>query len=163
TYTLALRNFDYEIHTAQDLAQAKAALQQQRFDLVVTDMRLPDGLGLELVGYLQERANNEQSVVITAYGSAENAVQALKAGAFDYLSKPIDLQQFRSVIADALAHANNVKRLRIVQEQSLSKADVQLRKLQEMQDKDVPIKAQKAMQALVGNSQLMRELRNYIA
>jgi two-component system response regulator PilR (NtrC family) len=64
-------------------------------------MRLPDGLGLELLQRLEQRGRGERVIVITAYGSAENAVEALKAGAFDYLTKPVDLKQFRSVVATA--------------------------------------------------------------
>ena len=63
-------------------------------------MRLPDGLGLELLR-AEERASGEKAIVITAYGSAENAVEALKAGAYDYLTKPVDLKQFRGVVAGA--------------------------------------------------------------
>ncbi|MBW8721558.1 MAG: sigma-54-dependent Fis family transcriptional regulator, partial [Polaromonas sp.] len=72
------------------------------FDAVITDMRLPDGLGLELLRDLVAQQRPERCVVITAHGSAENAVEALKAGAFDYLTKPVDLKQFRSVVASAI-------------------------------------------------------------
>jgi two-component system response regulator PilR (NtrC family) len=65
-------------------------------------MRLPDGLGIELLRELQALQRSERSIVITAHGSAENAVEALKCGAFDYLTKPVDLKQFRSVVASAL-------------------------------------------------------------
>src|SRR5690606_19655000 len=64
--------------------------------------RLPDGLGMELLHRLQQRQRAERCVVMTAYGSAENAVEALKAGAFDYLTKPVDLKQFRAVVASAV-------------------------------------------------------------
>jgi two-component system response regulator PilR (NtrC family) len=65
-------------------------------------MRLPDGTGLDLLRRLEQAGRPEKTVVITAYGSAENAVEALKAGAFDYLTKPVDLRQFRQVVASAL-------------------------------------------------------------
>jgi two-component system response regulator PilR (NtrC family) len=65
-------------------------------------MRLPDGSGMTLLHKLEEARRPEKVIVITAYGSAENAVEALKAGAFDYLTKPVDLRQFRSVVAAAL-------------------------------------------------------------
>jgi two-component system response regulator PilR (NtrC family) len=65
-------------------------------------MRLPDGLGLELLRDLVAQQRPERCVVITAHGSAENAVEALKAGAFDYLTKPVDLKQFRNVVASAI-------------------------------------------------------------
>jgi two-component system response regulator PilR (NtrC family) len=72
-------------------------------------MRLPDGNGLELLRRLEQTGRSERTIVITAYGSAENAVLALKAGAYDYLTKPVDLKLFRSVIAAALGRAPNVR------------------------------------------------------
>ena len=68
-------------------------------------MRLPDGSGLDLLKRLEQAKRREKAIVITAYGSAEGAVEALKAGAFDYLTKPVDLRQFRSVVASALGRA----------------------------------------------------------
>jgi two-component system response regulator PilR (NtrC family) len=69
---------------------------------VITDMRLPDGLGLELCSGSSRSQRARTLIVMTAYGSAENAVEALKAGAFDYLTKPVDLKQFRAVVASAV-------------------------------------------------------------
>lgn len=101
-YELTLLREGYQVEAAADLAQARAQLQQRRFDAVITDMRLPDGLGLELLREMVVQHRPERCVVITAHGSAENAVDALKAGAFDYLTKPVDLKQFRSVVASAI-------------------------------------------------------------
>ena len=101
-YEFSLVREGYEVHTAEDVAHGLQALKAQAFDAVITDMRLPDGLGLEIVKYLTQERRVERCVVITAFGSAENAVEALKAGAFDYLTKPVDLKQFRSVIAQAV-------------------------------------------------------------
>lgn len=101
-YELTLLREGYRVEAAADLAQARAQLQQRRFDAVITDMRLPDGLGLELLREMVTQQRPERCVVITAHGSAENAVEALKAGAFDYLTKPVDLKQFRSVVASAI-------------------------------------------------------------
>ena len=101
-YELTLQRAGYQVQTAGDVQQARTLLQQQLFDVVITDMRLPDGLGLELVQWLQAQQRTERCIVITAYGSADNAVRALKAGAFDYLSKPINLDQFRQVVAQAV-------------------------------------------------------------
>ena len=77
-------------------------LKDRTYSAVITDMRLPDGTGLELLRRLEEAGRREKTIVITAYGSAENAVEALKAGAYDYLTKPVDLKQFRAVVASAL-------------------------------------------------------------
>ena len=101
-YELTLLREGYRVEAAGDLEQAREHLKEGRFDAVITDMRLPDGLGLELLRDLVEQQRSERCVVITAHGSAENAVEALKAGAFDYLTKPVDLKQFRTVVASAI-------------------------------------------------------------
>ncbi|MBA3593561.1 MAG: sigma-54-dependent Fis family transcriptional regulator [Polaromonas sp.] len=101
-YELTLLREGYRVEAAADLAQARVQLQERRFDAVITDMRLPDGLGLELLREMVSQHRPERCVVITAHGSAENAVEALKAGAFDYLTKPVDLKQFRNVVASAI-------------------------------------------------------------
>lgn len=101
-YELTLLREGYRVEAAGDLAQARQQLQEKRFDAVITDMRLPDGLGLELLRDMVVQQRSERCVVITAHGSAENAVEALKAGAFDYLTKPVDLKQFRNVVASAI-------------------------------------------------------------
>ncbi len=87
---------------AADLAAARRLLARERFDLCLTDMRLPDGDGLMLLADIQKQAPHLPVAVITAHGSAENAVAALKAGAFDYLSKPIDLAVLRNLVRSAL-------------------------------------------------------------
>ena len=84
------------------VAEARAALDADEFQLCLTDMRLPDGEGLDIVRYITEHHPQTPVAVITAYGSAENAVAALKAGAFDYLSKPVGLEQLRTLIKSAL-------------------------------------------------------------
>ena len=101
-YELTLLREGYRVETAETLAGALQHLNERHFDVVITDMRLPDGLGMELIQQIQAQQRQEHCVVITAYGSAENAVESLKAGAFDYLTKPVDLNQFRAVIASAV-------------------------------------------------------------
>ena len=101
-YELTLLREGYRVEAAANIAEAKQHLDSARFDAVITDMRLPDGLGLEILHRLQQERRSERCVVMTAYGSAENAVEALKAGAFDYLTKPVDLKQFRAVVASAV-------------------------------------------------------------
>ena len=101
-YELTLLREGYRVEAAGNLEQAREHLREHRFDAVITDMRLPDGLGLELLRDMVLQQRPERCVVITAHGSAENAVEALKAGAFDYLTKPVDLKQFRSVVASAI-------------------------------------------------------------
>lgn len=101
-YELTLLREGYRVDVAGTVAEARAHLQVRRFDAVITDMRLPDGHGMELLRDLLTQHRPERCIVITAYGSPENAVEALKAGAFDYLTKPVDLKQFRTVVASAI-------------------------------------------------------------
>ena len=108
-YELTLLREGYRVEAAGDLTQARQQLKARRFDAVITDMRLPDGLGLELLRELIAQQRPERCVVITAHGSAENAVEALKSGAFDYLTKPVDLKQFRSVVASAIQGTRTIE------------------------------------------------------
>ncbi|TFZ04152.1 sigma-54-dependent Fis family transcriptional regulator [Ramlibacter humi] len=147
-YELTLLREGYRVDSAGTLADAWQHLEEKRFDAVITDMRLPDGLGLELLQRMLAQQRSERCIVMTAYGSAENAVEALKAGAFDYLTKPVDLKQFRSVVASAI------------------------------HDKQVPVRArgngaarperagaggQSALERLVGNSAPMQQVKDRIA
>ena len=101
-YELTLLREGYELDTAGTVTDALARLQQRQYSAVITDMRLPDGSGLDILNWLESQGRREKALVITAFGSAENAVEALKAGAYDYLTKPVDLRQFRLVVASAL-------------------------------------------------------------
>jgi two-component system response regulator PilR (NtrC family) len=105
-YELTLLREGYHIDTAGGVADALALLGERQYSVVITDMRLPDGTGLDVLAWLEREGRREKALVITAYGSATNAVEALKAGAYDYLSKPVDLKQFRSVVASALGRGD---------------------------------------------------------
>lgn len=107
-YELTLLREGYRVETAGTLAEARAQLQLCRFDVLITDMRLPDGSGMELLRELRDQRRRERTIVMTAYGSAENAVEALRCGAFDYLTKPVDLKQFRTVVASAVQGEGSV-------------------------------------------------------
>ncbi|HEY6821520.1 MAG TPA: sigma-54 dependent transcriptional regulator [Burkholderiales bacterium] len=91
------------VESVGSVSEAKERLKDERFDLCLTDMRLPDGEGLELVRHIAALGADLPVAVITAYGSADNAVAALKAGAFDYVSKPVGLEQLRALIKSALS------------------------------------------------------------
>jgi two-component system response regulator PilR (NtrC family) len=108
-YELTLLREGYEVETAATVEEAWAQLKDRTYSVLITDMRLPDGNGLELLRRLEQTGRSERTIVITAYGSAENAVLALKAGAYDYLTKPVDLKLFRSVIAAALGRTPNLR------------------------------------------------------
>jgi two-component system, NtrC family, response regulator PilR len=99
---LTLMRMGVEADSAATVKEALARLSERAYDLCLTDMRLPDGEGLQVLKHIQENHGNTPVAVITAYGSTDNAVAALKAGAFDYLSKPIQLKQLREVITAAL-------------------------------------------------------------
>ncbi len=104
-YELTLLREGYDIETAGTVQDALLHLKDRTYSAVITDMRLPDGTGLDVLRWLEEFGRREKAIVITAYGSAENAVEALKAGAYDYLTKPVDLKQFRAVVGSALGRA----------------------------------------------------------
>lgn len=99
---LTLERMGLQVESAASLTEARTLLEHGRHALCLTDMRLPDGDGLELMRYISQRFPGLPVAVITAYGSTENAVAALKAGAFDYLSKPISLKQLRPLVQAAL-------------------------------------------------------------
>ena len=101
-YELTLLREGYDLDTAGTVQEALLHLKDRTYSAVITDMRLPDGSGLDVLHWLEENGRREKTIVITAYGSSENAVEALKAGAYDYLTKPVDLKQFRGVVASAL-------------------------------------------------------------
>ena len=99
---LTLSRMGLAADCAGTVAEARDCLERERYQLCLTDMRLPDGEGLEVVRLVTERAPETPVAVITAYGSTENAVAALKAGAFDYLAKPVALDQLRTLVKSAL-------------------------------------------------------------
>jgi len=99
---LTLGRMNLETRSAANLEEARQLLQDFKFDLCLTDMRLPDGNGIELVRHIQEKFSDLPVAVITAFGNMETAVAALKAGAFDFVSKPLDLNDLRNIVRAAL-------------------------------------------------------------
>jgi two-component system response regulator PilR (NtrC family) len=138
-YELTLLREGYEIDSAGTVAEALKALGERSYQAVITDMRLPDGSGLDLLRWLEQQGRSEKALVITAFGSAENAVEALKAGAYDYLTKPVDLRQFRLVVASALGRGPGKEERRAT-----------------------PRTPQGAMGRLVGDSAALSEVRSLI-
>src|SRR5437870_3491028 len=100
---LSLLRMGLAVECIGSVEAAKQLLQSKRYDLCLTDMRLPDGDGLELVRFIGIQCADLPVAVITAFGSTENAVAALKAGAFDYLTKPLSLDQLRTLVKSALS------------------------------------------------------------
>jgi len=131
---LTLSRMDIDTHAALDIKNAKQLLKKHVFHLCLTDMKLPDGNGIELVEYLQLNYSHIPTAVITAHGNMESAIIALKAGAFDFVSKPVDLQILRKLINTALKLSNQT-----------------------------PTGDRRTRDVLLGDSAIMRELRGKIA
>src|SRR6202521_6382441 len=102
SFSASSASLKVDADTASTFKEAEEALKLRQYDLALTDMRLPDGDGLMVLRHIAEHYGNTPVAVITAFGSTENAVAALKAGAFDYLAKPIKLEQLRPLVMSAL-------------------------------------------------------------
>lgn len=100
---LTLLKMGLDVERASSVKEAIKKVKEDSFDLCLTDMRLPDGDGLEVLKYISENDQDLPVAVITAHGNTENAVAALKAGAFDYLAKPVSLEQLRTLVKSALS------------------------------------------------------------
>ena len=99
---ITLGRMKLDTRSARNVKEAREWLAREPFDLCLTDMRLPDGTGLDLVQHIQQRHPQVPVAMITAYGSLDTAINSLKAGAFDFLTKPVDLGRLRELVATAL-------------------------------------------------------------
>ena len=153
-YELTLLREGYRVDTASTVQEAREQLKTRRFDAVITDMRLPDGFGMELLQDLRDQQRKERCVVMTAYGSAENAVEALRAGAFDYLTKPVDLKQFRSVVASAVQGTGGVPSPRAARSGGQSRP---------VHSATEPLGAGTALERMVGESEAIRNVKQRVA
>ena len=99
---ITLRRMDIDCQCAENLSSARSLLNKHNFDLCLTDMKLPDGNGVDFVSELQSDFPGLPVAVITAHGSMDAAIQAMKNGAFDFLTKPVDLNSLRNIVEDAL-------------------------------------------------------------
>ena len=99
---ITLIRMGLETVSSKSITEAKEELSSRNFDICLTDMNLPDGNGIDLVSHIQENYPNTPVAMITAYGNVETAISALKAGAFDFISKPVDLKQLRDLVSAAL-------------------------------------------------------------
>lgn len=132
----------YEVVTAQSVSEALTIFQETELDLVVTDMKMPGMSGMELLSVLKEKDLHLPVIMMTAYGTVEKAVEAMKKGAYDYIIKPFDNQALKKTVAKALDMGQVVKQNRLLS--------------QELKEKFGPTD-------LVGNSYLMRQVRELIA
>jgi two-component system, NtrC family, response regulator PilR len=142
---LTLIGMGLDVDCAADLGQARSYLSKKVYSLCLCDMRLPDGDGLSLVAQIRTARPELPVAVITAFGSAENAVAALKAGAFDYLSKPVALDALRSLVRTALKLPMPG---RVAAQEQVSEASSKLKA---------------ASDAMLGQSSQMNEVRSTIA
>ena len=106
---ITLSRMGLKTQAAANLSEARALLDTQRFDFCITDMRLPDGNGISFVQHIQKKHACMPVAVLTAYGNAEAAVESLKAGAFDFVSKPLDIAALRKLVETALKLRKNEK------------------------------------------------------
>ncbi len=143
---MTLERMDIECYTASTLKKAKKHLTKNRFDLCLTDMRLPDGNGMDIVALIGQKYSSTPVAMITAYGNMESAVTALKAGAFDFIAKPVEVTQLRNLVTDALQ----------LSKQRSSKAHFDSSAQETEQDEDTPFKN------LIGRSQVMQIVRSKI-
>jgi len=104
---LTLSRMGLSTASAGTVLEAKTLLEQQHFDVCLTDMRLPDGNGLELIQYVAQHFPHCPIAMITAYGDVQSAVNALKAGAFDFVSKPVDLSELREIVQRGILMSSN--------------------------------------------------------
>jgi DNA-binding NtrC family response regulator len=118
TLRLGLGKRGYEVTTATSLAQALQKMAEERFESVLTDLHLGDGSGLDICKHVADRWPDVPVVVITAFGSMDSAIQAIRAGAYDYITKPIEIEPLTLTIERALAHHRLKTEVRRLREQS---------------------------------------------
>ncbi|HEY6132340.1 MAG TPA: sigma-54 dependent transcriptional regulator [Rubrivivax sp.] len=155
-YELSLVREGYDVESAASVEEAWTMLTARGFSAVITDMRLPDGTGLDLLQRLEAQGRAEKAIVITAYGSAENAVEALKAGAYDYLTKPVDLRQFRAAVASALGRMPTDASPVTARESPTPPTARRER------GRDAAVPPRRAIDRLAGGSQAMAQVRSLV-
>jgi len=114
----ALRREGYAVDAANDADTALRLVEKRLYNLVITDVKMPGATGLELMARVKAKSGDTLFILMTAYGTVESAVQAMKEGVYDYLSKPLDLQRLRALVLKALEFQavvteNNELRLRL--------------------------------------------------
>ncbi|HVY23047.1 MAG TPA: sigma-54 dependent transcriptional regulator [Steroidobacteraceae bacterium] len=133
--TITLQRMNIDVSTAPDLNSAIARLRNNNFELCLTDMKLPDGDGLALVEWIQNHRPNIPVAVITAHGNVESAVRALKLGAFDFISKPLDLAALRKLISATLKLADQHESTGVLPKVRLLGQSAAMNDLRDMIDK----------------------------
>ena len=153
--SLIITRMGIDCHVASNLEEARNLLEHYAFDICLTDMRLPDGNGVEFVRYIQSRQPELPVAVITAHGNMEAAVEAMKMGAYDFVSKPVDINLLRKLVTTAVAshrHAANESGSAAAQPANSDNKIVALHKKQ----------SSIGTEELIGDSDAMRSLRGMI-
>jgi two-component system response regulator PilR (NtrC family) len=153
---ITLSRMGLDTRSAHDLGGALRLLDSVRFDLCITDMQLPDGDGISLVEHIQQNFPQTPVAVITAHGNMESAIRALKAGAFDFVAKPVDLQVLRNLVTSAikLPHENNGESLNKSRYQLLGEAPL----MQDLRKKITKLARSQAPVFIHGESGCGKEL-----
>ena len=128
---IILKDQGYKIDLAQDGNEAWQHFQRTSYDLVITDLKMPGRDGMELLRLINKKNSDVPVIVITAYGSVESAVKAIKAGAFDYITKPFENEEIRIIVSKAISYSrlqNENRYLREVSNTVLSILSVILQK-----------------------------------
>ncbi len=141
--SLTLSRMGLSTASAGTVLEAKTLLEQQHFDVCLTDMRLPDGNGLELIQHMAQHFPHCPIAMITAYGDVQSAVNALKAGAFDFVSKPLDLSELREIVQRGLLISVNA-----TQKNTLSQALVEPNKKPALPEALAQLEREQIQQAL---------------
>ncbi|MCY4044935.1 MAG: response regulator, partial [Cellvibrionales bacterium] len=108
---ITINRMGFDCKTAYDVNDAIDLLSKDQFQLCLTDMKLPDGTGIDVIKHIQKHTPDLPVAMITAFGSVDNAIEAMKAGAFDYVTKPIQLDRLRNLIKVALKSQQDLKQL----------------------------------------------------
>lgn len=177
---MSLDRIGFDTHTAANLEEARHLLEAYDFDVCLTDMRLPDGNGVEFVKYIQKVKPQMPVAVITAHGNVDTAVVAMKNGAFDFVSKPIDINVLRQLVLQAVAsgklpnstsanhpvkssNANPDEHTDVSTDDEDTSAACSLQSLSGRASSNKSTHAEVGADSLIGQSEPMRELRKMIA
>lgn len=116
TLMLLIDEYEVDAYEAGSLAEAKIAINKDFFDIAIVDIRLPDGSGIEILKYLKEVSADTIVLIITAFSSTETAIEAMKAGAYDYITKPFNLDEIRIILKNIIEKINLQNKVRNLQQ-----------------------------------------------
>lgn len=151
--TMTIERMGFKAHAVENITNAKLALEKKMYQLCLSDLKLPDGSGLDIVKLIQSEYNQTPVIVITAFGSMDIAVEAMKHGAFDFINKPVDLAKLRALIENAIN-----TRQQIQQKQSLTEIVGKSPSILSLKDKIIKVSRSQAPVFINGESGSGKEL-----